>query len=125
MRLARWAAMLLAVPVVVVAAQGYSVLYLFLLADLLCAAAAFPVFYGLFSARHSGFDAVMGTLGGLAAGLLLFPAPDAPPTWLLESFLLAALTPVAVIALLRSVRPARTPFDLSTLAASIRQLDAG
>jgi len=124
MRLSRWVMVLVAVPVVIVAAQGYSVLYLFLLADLLCAAATFPVFFGLFSARHNGFDATMGTLGGLAAGLCLFPAPNAPPDTLLESFLLAALTPALVIALLRMLRPARTPFDLHSLAGTIRRLDS-
>jgi len=127
MRLARWLIWLLAIPVMVVAAQGYSVLYLFLLADLLCAAAAFPVFYGIYSARHNGFDATAGALVGLAAGLFYFPAPGAPMTTLLESFLLAALAPVVVIALLRGfsclLRPARVPFDLSSLAASIRRLD--
>ncbi len=123
MRLSRWLILLLAIPVMVVAAQGYSVLYLFLLADLLCAAAAFPVFYGLFSARHNGFDATAGTLGGLAAGLFLFPMPGEPPTYLLESFLMAALVPAAVILLLRIVRPARAPFDLQSLAGTIRRLD--
>jgi len=127
MRLSRWLILLLAIPVMVVAAQGYSVLYLFLLADLLCAAAAFPVFYGLYSARHDGFDATAGALAGLAAGLFLFPAPGAPMTTLLESFLLAALVPVAVIVLLRLsrrwLRSQRTPFDLSTLAATIRPLN--
>lgn len=123
MRLSRWLILLLAIPVMIVAAQGYSVLYLFLLADLLCAAAAFPVFYGLFSARHNGFDATAGTLGGLAAGLFLFPMPGEPPTYLLESFLMAALVPAAVILLLRIVRPARAPFDLQSLAGTIRRLD--
>ncbi|WP_353173435.1 sodium:solute symporter family transporter [Paracandidimonas soli] len=123
MRLSRWLILLLAIPVMIVAAQGYSVLYLFLLADLLCAAAAFPVFYGLFSARHNGFDATAGTLGGLAAGLFLFPMPGEPLTYLLESFLMAALVPAAVILLLRVVRPARAPFDLQSLAGTIRRLD--
>jgi len=54
LRLARWLSVFVAIPVTQIAAQGYSVLYLFLLADLLCAAATFPVFYGLFSARHLG-----------------------------------------------------------------------
>jgi len=128
MRLSRWLVLLLAIPVMIVAAQGYSVLYLFLLADLLCAAAAFPVFYGMYSARHNGFDATAGTLAGLAAGLFVFPLPGAPMTYLLESFLLAALVPVAVIALLRGfsrlVRPARPAFDLQSLAAATRRLDA-
>jgi len=124
LRLARWLMVLVSVPVLIVAAQGYSVLYLFLLADLLCAAATFPVFYGLYSARHRGCDALLGTLGGLFAGLCYFPAPDAPLDHLLESFLLAVFVPVAVIALLRLLYPARTAFDLNSLAGSIRCLDA-
>lgn len=123
MKLSRWVILLLAIPVMIVASQGYSVLYLFLLADLLCAAAAFPVFYGLFSAQHNGFDATIGTLCGLVTGLFLFPMPGEPPTYLLESFLAAALVPMAVIVLLRVVRPARAPFDLTSLAGSIRRLD--
>jgi len=123
MRLSRWLILLLAIPVMLVAAQGYSVLYLFLLADLLCAAAAFPVFYGLYSARHNGADATVGTMAGLAAGLWWFPAPGAPMTTLLESFLLAALLPLAVIGLLRLVRPMRAVFDLSSLAHASRRLD--
>jgi len=124
LRLSRRVVLLVALPVWIVAAQGYSVLYLFLLADLFCAAATFPVFYGLFSSRHRGADATLGTLGGLAAGLWYFPAPGAALDYLLESFLLAALVPVAVVALLRIVRPARTRFDLQSLAGSIRRLDS-
>ncbi len=75
LRLARILVLVLAIPVVVVAAQGLSVLYLFLLADLLCAAAAFPVFLGLYSRRHDGVDALVATLAGLAAGLWMFPRP--------------------------------------------------
>lgn len=123
MRLSRWLILLLAIPVMIVAAQGYSVLYLFLLADLLCAAAAIPVFYGLFSTRHNGFDATAATLGGLVAGLALFPMPGEPPTYLLESFLLAALAPVGIIVALRILRPRRQAFDLHSLAGSIRRLD--
>jgi len=122
MRLARYVILLLALPVVFVAAQGYSVLYLFLLADLLCAAAAFPVFYGMFSTRHNGAGATVATLGGLLAGLILFPAPGAPPTWLLEAFLVAALVPVAIVAVWHAVRPARTLFDLQSLAGTVRPL---
>ncbi|WP_459614461.1 sodium:solute symporter family transporter [Bordetella sp. 2513F-2] len=124
MRLSRWLVCLLAVPVMIVAAQGYSVLYLFLLADLLCSAAAFPVFFGLFSRRHDGVTATWATLAGLAAGLLLFPAPDEKPVHLLESFLLAALVPVLVTLLLSRLRGAgRPPFELARLQSAARPLD--
>jgi len=65
----------------------------------------------------------MGTLSGLVAGLYLFPVPDAPLDTLLESFLLAALIPVAVITLLRIVHPVRVPFDFGSLAGMVRRLD--
>lgn len=125
MRYARWLVLLLAVPVMIVAAQGYSVLYLFLLADLLCSAAAFPVFYGLYDRRLDGRTAFAATLAGLAAGLALFPAPGAALTWLLESFLVAALVPVAVMWILPRVLPRRrVDFDFATLEHSVQRLDA-
>lgn len=122
MRLARWLVVLMSIPALFVAAQGYSVLYLFLLADLLCAAAAFPVFYGLFSRSHDGFSAMAGTLAGLVAGLVVFPMPGAPMTYLLESFLLAAVVPVVVIYALRFVRRGTEPFALESLSRATRKL---
>lgn len=124
MQLARWLIVLMCIPVVVAAAQGYSVLYLFLLADLFCAAAAFPVFYGLFSRRHDGTTAVTATLAGLVAGFVLFPAPGAKMDYLLESFLLAALAPVAVTWLMRRVRKNTHTFNLDDLNHQVRNLDA-
>lgn len=122
LRLARVLISLLALPVILVAAQGYSVLYLFLLADLLCSAAAFPVFYGLYNRRHDGFNATVSTLAGLAAGLFMFPLPGQPMDTLLESFLLAALVPVLVCTLLRWLRPQQPVFDLGSLQAQVRKL---
>ncbi len=123
MRLSRWLIYLLAIPVMIVAAQGYSVLYLFLLADLLCSAAAFPVFFGLYSKRHDGVTATVATAAGLVAGLWMFPAPGAPLDTLLESFLLAALVPVAVTLLMRPLRRRVADFDFARLPLSIRRLD--
>lgn len=121
--LSRWLVFLLAIPVLIVASQGYSVLYLFLLADLLCSAAAFPVFFGLFSRRHDGRTAVISTVCGLIAGIMLFPAPGDKPEYLLESFLLAALVPVVVTLLLRRFTASGRHFDFAYLGASIRSLD--
>lgn len=123
MRLARGLVLLLAIPVLLVASQGFSVLYLFLLADLLCSAAAFPVFYGLYNRSLDGFTATIATLSGLVAGLWLFPAPGAPLDWLLESFLVAAFVPVLVMVVLPRLRRASTPFDFNRLSQSVRSLD--
>ena len=82
--LLRWSraiTVVVAIPAVFIAAQGYSVLYLFLIADLVCAGAAFPVFYGLYSRRLSGTAALVSCLAGIAVGTLFFPKPDFSP-WL-------------------------------------------
>ena len=70
-----------AVPAVFIAAQGYSVLYLFLIADLVCAGAVFPVFYGLYSRRLTGTTALASCIIGIGVGALFFPKSDFTP-WL-------------------------------------------
>ena len=64
------------IPAVIIASQGYSVLYLFLIADMVCCAILFPVFFGLYSSKFNGNDAVISMITGLIIGTLLFPNPD-------------------------------------------------
>ena len=123
-RMARWLVLLLAVPVCIVAAQGYSVLYMFLLADLLCAAATFPVFFGLFSRRHDGTSGIVAVVAGLIAGFALFPGPSLKGGDLLGSFVLAAVVPAVVCLLAVWLRPARQDFDLDSLRHRIRRIGA-
>lgn len=123
MRLSRGLIFLLAIPVLIVSAQGYDVLYLFLLADLFCSAAAFPVFFGLYSRRYDGRNAVLSTVAGLVAGIVLFPMPGEPLTYLLESFLLAAFVPVLMSFLLMWVLPKRRKYDFAKMKTLIRGLD--
>ena len=59
-----------------IASKGFSVLYLFLLADLLCCAAVFPVFYGFYKKNLNEQKGINSILLGLFLGLLLFPSPD-------------------------------------------------
>ena len=113
MNLARYFVLLLAIPVWYVSAKGLSVLYLFLLADLLCSAMAFPVFYGLYSRRISGTQATLSTIAGLVMGLFLFPAPDGPMDYLLESFLVAALVPAVLCLLMERFTPKSQFFDFA------------
>lgn len=80
-RSARWITVLLAIPAVWIASHGYSVLYLFLIADLVCAGAMFPVFYGLYARRFTGRAALAAAVAGIVTGALYFPAPDFTP-WL-------------------------------------------
>tara|TARA_Y100000590_G_scaffold345572_1_gene395354 strand:+ start:611 stop:2062 length:1452 start_codon:yes stop_codon:yes gene_type:complete len=59
----------------IIASKGFSILYLFLLADLLCCAAAFTVFYGFYK-KIMEKNAIVSILLGLFLGLLIFPSPD-------------------------------------------------
>lgn len=122
LRVARWTTVILAVPVFTVAAQGLSVLYLFLLADLVCAAALLPVFGGLFSMRLTSRAALWGTTAGLIAGGLLFPPPGAATPSLLPAFTAALLVP-AVVALPVTLFFPDADFDQKTLQRTVTTLD--
>ncbi len=99
-----------------VASKGFSILYLFLLADLLCCAAVFPVFYGFYKKSLKERHLIISVIIGLFLGFLLFPSPDFSRSILIGlmlpfdlfpqivssyllfwSFLLATLGPVIVI----------------------------
>jgi Na+/proline symporter len=64
---------ILSIIALFVASKGFSILYLFLLADLLCCAAVFPVFYGFFKKKIIESDLILSIVIGLVLGLLFFP----------------------------------------------------
>ena len=67
---------ILSIISIIIASKGYSILYLFLLADLLCCAAVFTVFYGFYQRKFVEKSSIISILIGLFLGLLLFPSPD-------------------------------------------------
>ena len=67
---------ILSIISLIIASKGFSILYLFLLADLLCCAAVFTVFYGFYKKNFKEKNAMLSILLGLLLGLLLFPSPD-------------------------------------------------
>ncbi|CAO1666606.1 Na+/solute symporter [Halomonas sp. NYA30] len=79
---ARWVTIALMIPVVVVALQGLSVLRLFLIADLLCAAIVVPVLLGLWQ-RMTPFSAVAGGVAGLLGAII--------PGWFGQGSLIAGV----------------------------------
>lgn len=79
---ARWVTILLMIPVVVIALQGLSVLRLFLIADLLCAAIVVPVLLGLWQ-RMTPIAAIGGGLAGLLGAIL--------PGWLSQGSFIAGV----------------------------------
>ncbi|MDB2344887.1 sodium:solute symporter [Candidatus Pelagibacter bacterium] len=64
--------LLLSVLVFILASKGYSILYLFLLADLLCCAAVITIFYGFFNKKINSKLAAYSIICGLISGLLFF-----------------------------------------------------
>ena len=93
---ARWLTLVPALFAGLIGLQAYSVLYLFLLADLICVAAAVPTFYGLYESRLSGRTAIIAAVLGLVGGALLFPDPSFAGGNLFLSFAAAALVPALV-----------------------------
>ena len=60
----------------IIASKGFSVLYLFLLADLLCCAFVFTVFYSFYNKQLNERTAYTAIIIGLIGGFFLFPTPD-------------------------------------------------
>lgn len=112
---------MIGLPAIAIAAQGYDVLYLFLLADLICAGAFFPVVLGFYSQQLTGGIALLSSVVGIIAGALFFPKPDFT-AWLnlpfagdlLVSFSAAILVSAAV-ALFCTTTGRRSAFDFSQL----------
>ena len=67
---------LLSIIAFFVASKGFSILYLFLIADLFCCAAVLSVFYTFYSKSYDEKNAYVSIIVGLIAGLLFFPSPD-------------------------------------------------
>lgn len=77
--LSRILTIVVGIPAVIIAAQGYSVLYLFFVADLICAALLFPIIFSFYSRYQSAANAFFSSVVGIAVGLLFFPKPDFSP----------------------------------------------
>lgn len=82
-----------ALAAIYVSQAAQSVLALFLFADLLGAAVAFPLVYGLFSARITGLGALASGVGGLVVGSAFFPFPIGIGEWLRSLPLVGSLLP--------------------------------
>ena len=116
LKLSKYLMIFLCIITFFIASKGFSILYLFLLADLLCCSAVFTVFYSFYSKKINSKTAMLSILLGLFFGLMLFPSPDFSQSILVGgllsfdlfpeiisssllfcSFLLATFVPVIVI----------------------------
>ena len=60
----------------IIASKGFSILYLFLIADLFCCSAVMTIFYGFYNKNLTEKNAYLSIIVGLFIGFLLFPTPD-------------------------------------------------
>ena len=74
--LSKYIMIFLSIIAFVIASKGFSILYLFLLADLLCCAFVVTVFYSFYDKNINEKTAYISIIIGLIGGLLLFPTPD-------------------------------------------------
>ena len=129
---------ILSAIVFLVASRGYSVLFMFLFADLLCCSAVFPVFYGLFDKNISKKLGLYSVISGLITGLALFPNQTFEksilignmlpvsyfPTWvstalLFWSFVLATFIPLLVIIFCKKKEKS---FDFNKIRKEIKNI---
>ncbi|MEM6521079.1 MAG: Na+/proline symporter [Cyanobacteria bacterium P01_D01_bin.71] len=127
LRVSRLLTVAVGIPAILIAAQGYNVLYLFLLADLVCAGALFPVLFGLYSRRLTGKMAFWSSLLGIGAGALFFPRPDFSP-WTGLPFagdlLISFVVPIVVAFLISMIWIQIKAQQGKTEAFNFQQLDA-
>ena len=76
LKLSKQIIILLSLIAFFIASKGFSILYLFLLADLFCCAAVLTVFYSFYSKTLNEKNSYISIIIGLVAGILLFPSPD-------------------------------------------------
>ena len=97
LKLSKYIIVILAIFAFATASKGFSVLYLFLLADLFCCAFVMTVFYSFYNKKLNEKTAYIAILVGLIGGFLLFPAPDFSKSLLVGIILPSELFPAFVL----------------------------
>ena len=96
LKLSKYFIIALSFVVFIVASKGFSVLYLFLLADLFCCAFVLTVFYSFYNKKINEKTAYISIIVGLIGGFLLFPVPDFSKSLLVGIILPTEIFPVFV-----------------------------
>jgi Na+/proline symporter len=96
LKLSKYFIVILAIIAFAIASKGFSVLYLFLLADLFCCAFVMTIFYSFYNKKLYEKTAYISIIIGLIGGFLLFPAPDFSKSLLVGIMLPKELFPVFV-----------------------------
>ncbi len=138
---ARMATVFLIIPVILIGYFFDSVLYPFLVADLVSTAGVVPVFIGMYVSRFSSRAALISTLSGLVAGAIFFPTRNLQGWWtwepltelwdilasgnLVTSFLAALIVSSLVSAVFLLIERNRSgaSFDFNEMRGKISLLD--
>ena len=135
MLLARTVTAVVAIPAIIVASQGFSVLYVFLVADLLGAAIAVPMLTGLYSTRLPGWAVLLASAAGIIIGALFYPKSDlvspmiltAPGgeqmLWSFGTALVVSSVITAGVVLLRRITESGDEYDFVRLQSEVRLID--
>ena len=95
-KLSKYFIIAISIVVFMIASKGFSVLYLFLLADLFCCAFVMTVFYSFYNRKLEEKTAYISIIIGLIGGFLLFPTPDFSKSLLVGIMFPTELFPVFV-----------------------------
>ena len=76
LKLSKYLITFLSIIAFIAASKGFSILYLFLIADLFCCSAVMTIFYGFYNKNLTEKNAYFSIIIGLISGFLLFPLPD-------------------------------------------------
>ena len=96
LKLSKYFIIVLSFVAFIVASKGFSVLYLFLLADLFCCAFVLTVFYSFYNKQINEKTAYISIIIGLIGGFLLFPVPDFSKSLLVGIILPTEIFPIFV-----------------------------
>jgi len=96
LKLSKYFIIILSIIAFIVASKGFSVLYLFLLADLFCCSFVLTVFYSFYNKQLNEKTAYISIFIGLIGGFLLFPVPDYSKSLLIGIVLSVDLFPAFV-----------------------------
>jgi len=114
LKLSKYFIIILSFVAFIVASKGFSVLYLFLLADLFCCAFVLTVFYSFYNKQINEKTAYISIIVGLIGGFLLFPAPDFS-----KSILVGFLLPIELFPKLISINLLFWSFIIATFVPII------
>jgi len=96
LKISKYFMVFLSIITFIIASKGFSILYLFLLADLFCCAFVLTVFYSFYNKKLDEKTAYISIIIGLVGGFLLFPVPDFSKSLLVGIILPAELFPAFV-----------------------------